>query len=119
MNSNKKKGDKGELIAIKYLQKKWYKILDVNFKFSTFWEIDIICEQESIVCFIEVKYRNSEKFWLWEESITKNKLSKLKKTIEFYVIQNNIKFENIRFDVISILKEENSFRLTHYKKLEI
>jgi len=31
-----KKGDIGEVVAIKYLQKHGYQILDTNFKFSRF-----------------------------------------------------------------------------------
>lgn len=119
MDSTKKKGDKWELIAIKYLQGKWYNLIDTNFKFSIFWEIDLICNKWWITYFIEVKYRSSDKFWLWEESITKRKLLKLKKTIEFYVVKNNLDFEKIRFDVISIIKTKDSFHITHYKNLEL
>lgn len=111
----KKLWDKGEIIAIEYLKKNWYTLLETNFKFSTFWEIDLICNFEGITIFIEVKYRSSEKFWIWEESITSAKLFKLKKTIEYYCVWHNINFEKISFDVISLLKWEKSYKLTHYK----
>lgn len=119
MISKKNKGDKGELYAIKYLQSSWYKIIDTNFKYSIFWEIDIIALEDWIYCFIEVKYRTNTKFWLPEESITKSKLSKLRKTIEYYVIKNWIDFEKIRFDIITILQEWREYKLNHYKNLEI
>lgn len=119
MQSTKSKGDFWELIAIKYLQKKWYKIKDVNFKFSRFWEIDIICEQNGITIFIEVKYRINKTFWEPEESIIKSKLFKLKKTINYYVLKNNLDFEKIQFDVITILKWEKSYKVKHYKNIEI
>ena len=118
-NSSKKTWDIWELIAIKYLQKKWYKILDSNFKFWRAWEIDLIAKNKDLTIFIEVKYRNNLAYWLPEESITKYKLSKCKKTIDFYCVKNNIDFEKIRFDVITILKKEKSYKITHYKNVEI
>jgi hypothetical protein len=34
-------------------------------------------------------------------------------------VKNNIDFEKIRFDVITILKKEKSYKITHYKNVEI
>lgn len=117
--STKKTWDNWEIIAIKYLQKKSYKIKDTNFKFWRFWEIDVIAEKNGITVFLEIKFRNSIKYWIPEESITKYKLSKCKKTLDYYCKKNNLDFEKIRFDAITILKWETSFRVTHYKNIEI
>lgn len=117
--STKQIWDKWEVIAIKYLQKNNYKILDTNFKFWRFWEIDIIAKLNNLVVFIEVKYRNNVNYGIPEESIIANKLKKCKKTVEYYVVKNRLDFENIRFDVITILKEEKSFKVKHYKNIEI
>ena len=119
MDSKTKIWNSGELIAIKYLQSHDYLIIDTNFKFWRFWEIDIIANKDRITVFIEVKYRNSTTYWIPEESITKYKLSKCKKTIEYYCKKNKIDFEKIRFDAITILKKEKNHRVTHYKNIEI
>ena len=119
MESNTKIWNTWEIIAIKYLQKHSYEILDTNFKFGRFWEIDIIAKKNSKIIFIEVKYRNNTNYWLPEEAITKSKLRKCKKTIDFYLAKNQYDFENIRFDVITILKWETSYKITHYKNIEI
>ncbi len=119
MQTSKKIWDIWELIAIKYLQKNSYQIKDTNFKFGRFWEIDIVSEKDGITQFIEVKYRSSSKYGEPEEAIIKSKLRKLKKTIEYYVVKNNLDFEKISFDVITILKWEKSYKLKHYKNLEI
>lgn len=119
MQSTKKTWDQWEIIAIKYLQKNWYQILDTNFKFWRFWEIDIITKYNGLIVFIEVKYRNNISYWLPEESITANKLRKCRKTIDYYLVKNQYDFENIRFDVITILKEKTSYKVTHYKNIEI
>ncbi len=119
MNTSKKTWDQWELLAIGYLQKNGYKILDTNFKFGRFGEIDLIAEKENLTVFIEVKYRNNTRFWTPEESLTRWKLWKCKKTVEYYCKKNRIDFESIRFDAITILKQESSHRLKHYRNIEI
>jgi len=119
LDSTKKTWDTWELIAIKYLQKHSYKIIDTNFKFGRFWEIDIIASKDFMTVFFEVKYRISIKYWLPEESITKFKLSKCKKTVDYFCKKNKIDFEKIRFDVIAILKTDKSYKVTHYRNIEI
>jgi len=119
MQSTKNKGDEWEIIGIKYLQKKWYKILDTNYKFWRFWEVDIIAKLDNLIVFIEVKYRTNTNYWLPEEAITYNKLRKCKKTVEYYVVKNKYDFENIRFDVITILRETSSYKVKHYKNIQI
>lgn len=111
----KKSWDQAEIIAIEYLKKHGYTLLETNFKFSIFWEVDLICEFEWKTIFIEVKYRSSDKYGIGEESISKNKLFKLQKTIEYYCVGHHIDFEKIQFDVITLLKWEKSYKLTHYK----
>jgi len=119
MTSSKKTGDQWEIVAIKYLQKNGYTILDTNFKFGRFWEIDVIAKKDDITVFIEIKYRLSTVFGSPEESITKNKLYKCRKTMEYYCKKNRIDFEKIRFDVITILKWETSHKVTHYRNIEV
>jgi len=117
--STKKTWDIWEIIAIKYLQKHWYTIIDTNFKFWRFWEIDIIAKQDNITVFFEVKYRISIKYGIPEESLTKYKLSKCKKTVEYFCKKNRIDFEKIRFDAITIIKWDDSYRVKHYRNIEI
>ena len=119
MPSTKQVWDTWELIAIKYLQKKWYKILDTNFKFGRFGEIDIIAQNDWLTCFIEVKFRKNIVYGIPEEAITKTKLAKFWKTIEYYCMTKNIDMEYIQFDVITILKWNTSYSLKHYKNLYI
>ena len=117
--STKQTWDKWEVIAIKYLQKNDYSIKDTNFKFGRFWEIDLIANIDNLTVFIEVKYRNNTNYWIPEEAITANKLRKCKKTVEYYVVKNKLDFEMIRFDVITILKWESSYKVKHYKNIAI
>ncbi len=119
MVSSKKSWDIWEITAIKYLQGCDYKILDTNFKFGRFWEIDLIVQKDGMTVFIEVKYRSSDRFGTAEESITESKLHKCLKTVEYYCKHNNIDFEKIRFDAITVTKWVSSFRVKHYRNIEI
>jgi len=111
----KKIWDQWELIAIDYLKRKWYIILDTNFKFWRFWEIDLIAKLLNITIFIEVKYRTNNAYWSWLVTLTKNKLFNNKKSIDYYCITNQIDFKFIQFDVIYIEKMIKTNRITHYK----
>ncbi len=111
----KKSWDEAEIMAINYLKKNWYNLIETNFKFSIFWEVDLILKLEDLTIFVEVKYRSNEKFWTAEDAITPTKIRKLQKTIYFYCAKNNINLEKIRFDVITIKKETKSYKLIHYK----
>ena len=51
-------GDKGELIALNYIKKNGYKILEKNYK-TKFGEADIIAKKDDLICFIEVKTRTN------------------------------------------------------------
>jgi putative endonuclease len=119
MDSTKKTWDIWEIIAIKYLQKNGYDIIDTNFKFWRLWEIDIIAKLDNLTVFFEVKYRENLRFWTPEEWVTKSKLRKFWKTIDYYCFKNRVNHEFIRFDIIAILKGENSYKVTHYKNQSV
>lgn len=115
----KKTGDIWEIVAIEYLQKHGFAIRETNFKFWRFWEIDIVAEKKERYYFIEVKYRSHLWYWHPEEAIIPRKLHKCLKTMEFYCKKNFIDLDTIQFDVIAILKQEKSYRVSHYKNIEI
>ncbi len=119
MPSTKKSWDIWEITAIKYLQNHGYQILDSNFKFGRFGEVDLVASHDGLTVFIEVKYRTNDRFGTAEEAVTKSKLHKCLKTVEYYCKKNNIDFEKIRFDVITVAKKLQSFQVKHYRNIEI
>ena len=83
--SNKIKGKYGEDIAVKYLIKNGYKIVERNYHFSRYGEIDIIALDKDTLCFIEVKTRTTEKFGTGFEAVNRTKLSKIYKCALSYL----------------------------------
>jgi len=119
MVSTKKIWDQAELLAIEYLQRKWYTVLDTNFKYGRFGEIDIIASKDDFTVFFEVKYRSSDKFGTAEESITKSKLYKIYKSAQIYCKQNKIDYECMKIEAIIIERHSDIHRIKHYKNIEV
>lgn len=99
-------GKNSEEMAANYLDKKGYRILELNFQ-NRIAEIDIIAQRNDIICFIEVKARRSMKYGLPRESITPSKIRKIIKGAQSYINYKGIRGTQFRFDVIEIFLEDN------------
>lgn len=121
---NKNKTDKqeigefGENLAINYLKKNKYKIIDKNIKVS-YKEIDIIAKKNNYIIFIEVKTRIANKFANPEEGMNHSKTKNLKKALNIYSKLKNINPEKMQIDLICVLinKEEKKANIKHYKEV--
>ena len=82
-----KKGQLFEKKAIDYLQKKQFQIIETNYHAKKMGEIDIIAVKNNTYHFIEVK--SGEGFEA-VYNITPSKLSKLCKSIEYYLKEKNL-----------------------------
>ncbi len=94
-------GQIGEAIAVEYLKKNKFKILEQNYS-TRLGEIDVIAKYHGVVCFIEVKYRLSNKYGLPRESITPEKIEHIKRTSELYISSHNLFNKKIEFDVLEV-----------------
>ncbi|MFH1621650.1 MAG: YraN family protein [Candidatus Omnitrophota bacterium] len=102
-------GKKGEEAAVKLLRQRGYKIIERNYK-NKLGEIDIIAQDNNILCFIEVKTRTNLKFGYPQEAITVTKQKKINKVAISYLKQYNLLNISARFDVISVvLNNQNKF----------
>jgi len=95
-------GKLGEDIAVKYLEKHGYKILDRNYR-KPWGEIDIVAQQSDELVFIEVKTQNKEFEWRPEENITRHKKHQLSRIVTTYLKSNKVpEDQNWRVDVLAI-----------------
>lgn len=94
-------GPYGEKLAVSFLARQGYEILEQNFK-SYFGEIDIIARHNGVYCFVEVKTRQNDSRGDALESVTKSKQRKIWKTAQSYMQQNSLDEVDARFDVIGI-----------------
>ena len=104
-------GKLGEELAVEFLQKEGYEILETNWTFQKA-EIDIIAQKENTLAIIEVKTRSSIEFGLPQDFVKPKKIQLLVKAVNEYVVSKNIDIE-VRFDIIAIHKEGKSFVIEH------
>ena len=107
-------GKKGEELAVEFLLKDGYEILDRNWTFQKA-EIDIIAQKENILAVIEVKTRSNLDFGLPQEFVKPKKIKLLVKAINEYVIVNDLDVE-VRFDIVAILVNGKAFEMEHLEE---
>ncbi|OCB69333.1 YraN family protein [Flavobacterium piscis] len=108
-------GKKGEELAVEFLRKEGYKILDRNWTFQKA-EIDIIAQKESILAIVEVKTRSSLDFGAPQDFVKPKKIQLLIKAVNAYINDREKDFcddLNIRFDIIAIHKNGETFAIEH------
>jgi putative endonuclease len=103
----------GEQLAVDYLSRNGFTILERNFIYDKA-EIDIIAQKEEKVIVVEVKTRNSAFFGDPQDFVTKAKIKLMVKAANEYVITNNIEME-VRFDIIAILKNQHIEKIEHFE----
>ncbi|AOZ98997.1 MULTISPECIES: YraN family protein [Flavobacterium] len=104
-------GKLGEELAVDFLQKDGYTILETNWTFQKA-EVDIIAQKEDTLAIIEVKTRSSIEFGLPQDFVKSKKIKLLTKAIDNYVVEKNLDI-NVRFDIIAIQKSDKSFVIEH------
>ncbi len=118
MSDDKLTGKFGEQLAKEHLVSNKYKIVEQNFRTRT-GEIDIIAEKDKTLVFVEVKTRVGKKFGLPYEAVGFYKMNHLKKASTYYLMLHNYPNMKYRFDVISIiLNEDKSVEsLKHFENI--
>jgi putative endonuclease len=104
-------GKEGEDAATNFLLKKGHEILVRNYRFKKA-EVDIISKKNNTVVFTEVKLRSAKTFGLPEEFVRRKKKLLMKQAAEEFINQLGQETE-IRFDIISVLKNKNNFEIVH------
>ena len=104
-------GKFGEELAVEFLQKNGYDILETNWTFQKA-EIDIIAQKGNILAVVEVKTRSSIEFGLPQDFVKPKKIQLLVKAVNEYVISNDLDVE-VRFDIIAVYKEDKTYKIEH------
>lgn len=98
-------GNKGEDLAVIFLEKKGYKIIAKNYR-NYVGEIDIIARDGETTVFIEVKTRANDSFGYPFEAVHNKKRLKLRNLALLYMKKQGEEIP-IRFDVLSIMYTDN------------
>jgi putative endonuclease len=104
--NNREIGTSYEQKAAEYLSKNGYNIIEKNFR-CRIGEIDLIGRDGNYLSFIEVKYRSGIAKGYPAEAITPNKIRRITRTAQFYMLMHKIPQDTpCRFDAVVILEDE-------------
>ncbi len=109
-------GKFGENIAANFLKNNGINIIKRNY-FTKYGEIDLIGFENETIIFTEVKFRNNNSFGSPIEAITKNKYNRYKNAADQFLQDNNLNYNDIRFDIICIYKNKygNEYKIEWLK----
>ena len=107
MNQRQAFGKVGEDLAVRYLKKKGYKVLEQNYTCPV-GEIDIIARDKKTIVFVEVKTRRSMSYGSARLAITPRKQRKISMTALYYLKSNHQMDQDARFDVVTVHAAEGN-----------
>ncbi|MDO8661988.1 MAG: YraN family protein [Candidatus Omnitrophota bacterium] len=98
---NLKSGVLAEDRAEGFLKASGYKILQRNYK-TKLGEVDIVARDKDTLCFIEVKFRSSDRFGSGLEAVSGLKQRQISKAALSFLKEKNLLDKRARFDVLSL-----------------
>lgn len=109
--TTKELGDLGERFALQHLREKGIEVVTMNYRFQRN-EVDVICENDDAIVFIEVKTRQTAQIGPPWKAVTRTKQKQIIKCAHHYLVSNNIDKE-ARFDIISIVHNSKGTFIEH------
>lgn len=106
-------GNYGEEAASLYLKNADYIILERNWHYGHL-ELDLICEKENTIIFVEVKTRVSEKYGGPQAALTRAKINNILTAARAWLALTGNWHKACRFDLICLTGRLNNYLLEHY-----
>lgn len=112
MLKKKERGNLGEKLAVSFLKRNHYQILQRNFR-SRFGEIDIVAKDGEDLVFIEVKTRAYLSFGTPEEAITPEKIKRIIKSADYFKLLHPELPDSLRIDLVAVdlVEDEPQIRI--------
>jgi putative endonuclease len=99
--ARQKLGELGEELAVRELASRGYAILARRYR-TRYGEIDIVCEQEGTIVFVEVRARATSEFGKAAETVTEWKQRKVAARAVEYLTRHHVTDRPCRFDVVAV-----------------
>ena len=104
-------GKKGEKLAVEFLARNGYEIMECNWRYRH-KEVDIIAREKNQLVIVEVKLRSTDYFGDPSEAVTRTKQRFLIEAAGAY-LEKVMDEPEVRFDVVSIVDSQKGFRFDH------
>ena len=105
-NKRQQFGKSSENLAVWYLKKNGYKILEQNYR-TQLGEIDIIAKEKKTIVFVEVKSRKSIRYGNPKWAVTLKKQRKISMVALQYLKSIRQTDARARFDVVAIISNRD------------
>lgn len=111
-------GQWGEGIALDWLEKKGYELIQRNFRHKRD-ELDLIMKKDDFYVFVEVKTRRSDTYGLAEYAMTKAKITALFRCIDHYLCEQNLQDAEWQLDLVVVEKfdKDKGADILHFENL--
>lgn len=111
----------GQQLAIEFLEKRGYILLDENY-LKPWGEIDVICSKNNVIVFVEVKTNKKEMPGFEPESrVNRDKLARMIRAARTYLLYRKYSdSQEWRIDVMSVtvIKERGVAKIRHFINID-
>ena len=107
------RGREAEDLAAAFLEARGYRVLARNHRLRR-GEVDLVCEQGAVVCFVEVRSRTGDAHGAPEETVDRRKARRVVLAAEDWAARNAVAGRDLRFDVVAVTFGEGAPRLAHF-----
>jgi putative endonuclease len=103
-----RRGARGEKLACRFLRRNGYKVLYRNFKGRSGGEIDIVCRDNDILVFVEVKTRTREDFGRPVAAVDRQKQKRISRGGLAWLRMLDNPDILFRFDVVEVIMADDA-----------
>jgi putative endonuclease len=108
-------GKEGEQAAVSYLEGCGFRILDRNWRCAE-GEIDIVAADRRTFVVCEVKTRSGTRYGTPQEAVGERKRRRLRRLAALWLSAHGIRFDQIRIDVLGLLRDgTGGFTVEHIR----
>jgi putative endonuclease len=105
-------GEMGERIAERWLRQRGWKVVNRRFR-NGHRDIDLVVELDGLVAFVEVKARRGADFGGPVASVNWRKQRELARSAKVWIDRHGQPLEEYRFDVVGVLVNGQTVRVSH------
>lgn len=106
-------GQEAEGLAVAWLEEHGYRILARNHALRR-GEVDVVCEGDGVLCFVEVRSRTGLAHGAPEETVDRRKARRVVVAATDWAVRHGATGRDIRFDVVAVTFGAGAPRIVHF-----
>ena len=101
------------MLAAAWLEARGYRVLARNHALRL-GEVDLVCERERVLCFVEVRSRTGDAHGGPEETVDRRKARRVVLAATDWLGRNDGEGRDVRFDVVAVTFGDGPARIAHF-----